>query len=163
MRKKLLVLIIILCVGSMMSMAASDNGGKGRMYVSPLVGINSFAVPFGVSVELGIKDKFGIGGTLLYQSWDGFTLITPSVQGVYHFTGIKARKIDLYAGLSLGFSIFSAGNVVVVGTSGLYLSPFAGIRYFLSAKMALTARLNISAVGDWSGVGTLIGVSFKVK
>jgi hypothetical protein len=183
MKKTMLVWIVVLCVGIMMSFAGNGKFGKGAMFISPVLGINSYAVPFGASVEYGINDKIGIGGTILYQSWGdswglnganyGYnsTLITPSVQGIYHFTGIKAKKIDLYSGINLGYSIysfswdrdFSGSGETIVGGSGLYLSPFAGVRYYLSAKMALTASVNMSAVGDWSGVNSLIGVSFKLK
>jgi hypothetical protein len=183
MKRLLLVLIIILYLGSMMCIAGQEKFGKGAMFVSPVLGVNSYAIPFGASIEYGINDKIGVGGTILFQTWGedwsvlgynyGYnsTLITPSVQGVYHFTGIKTEKIDAYAGLNLGFSIFSfsweedwigSGNAEI-GSSSLYLTPFAGIRFYLSAKMALTAAVNFSAIGDWSGVGTLLGVCFKLK
>lgn len=183
MKNSLLVLTIIFCLGSMNSFAVGKKFGKRAMFVSPMSGLNSYAIPFGASVEYGISEKIGVGATLLFQSWGeelnfsgynygyNITLITPSVQVVYHFTGVKIGKIDLYTGINLGFSIVSvswkddlgSGNDDLVGTSGLHFSSLAGIRYYLSHKMALTAAVNYSAVGDWSGVNALLGVTFKLK
>jgi opacity protein-like surface antigen len=106
-----------------------------------------------------------------YNYGYNITLTTPSVQAVYHYTGIEIEKLDLYTGFNIGFSIVSVSweddlggsDDEIVGTSGLHFSSFAGIRYYLSPKMALTAAVNYSAVGDWSGINALLGVSFKLK
>jgi hypothetical protein len=183
MKKLLLVLIIVFCLSTMISFAGQENFGKRAMFVSPMFGINSYAVPFGASVEYGISERIGVGATLLFQSWGeeldflgynygyNITLTTPSVQVLYHFTGIEMGKIDLYTGFNLGFSSVSvswkddlgSSNDELVGTSGLHFSSLAGIRYYLSPGMALTAAVNYSAVGDWSGVNALLGVTFKLN
>lgn len=182
MKKTMFVLVIILLAGSMVSFAGTKEFKKGALMLSPMLGFNSYAVPFGGSVELAINDKIGVGATVMFQSWGedysilssnysySSTLITPSVQATYHFTGINMDKLDLYCGVSLGYSIYSfswdsdfGGGSTDLGSSSIYLSPFLGARYYISSKMAIIAISNISAVGDWSGVGALVGVTFKLK
>ena len=182
MKKLLLVLTIIFCISSMVSFAGDEKFGKSSMLVSPMFGINKYAIPFGASVEYGISDNIGIGATLMIQSWSdqpdpprsgvafNMTLITPSIQVLYHTDGIGIENIDLYTGFNIGYSIFSFSlkddqGVIdsAVGSSGLHFSSLAGIRYYLSSGMALTATVKYSAIGSWKGVNTLVGVSFKLK
>jgi hypothetical protein len=79
--------------------------------------------------------------------------------------------LDLYAGGGLGFHIVSAkaqpqtdfvgdGHA---GASGLFLVPFAGLRYYLSPKVALSLRLLVGFIGDWSGAEAFAGVTFLMK
>jgi len=134
---------------------------KGDSFLTPQVGINSWAVPFGASYEYAVTDNIGVGGGAMAWFWEGASVIIPSVDGAYHFTKLGVDKLDLFAGAGIGFAIYNAGRGVS-GSSGLYLSPFVAGRYWLSDKIALSLRLNFGIIGDWSGVGGLFGVAFRL-
>ncbi len=172
-------LVIALLLSLSLSVAAAEvNFQKGSQIVTPMVGITSYAIPFGVGFEYGVTENIGVSGNLMLQFWSedwgvwGYscTLITPSIEGAYHFTGLDLSKFDIYAGLGLGYSIYSwkwkdadQGEFDGVGGSGLYLSPFAAARYYFNEKTAVMLKLYFSATGDFDGVGAVVGVSFKLK
>jgi hypothetical protein len=158
-------LVLVLCL----SLAAAPRGRKtarlqfhqGDKFLTPQIGLNSYTVPLGVNFESAITANIGVGGTVMMWVWSHGTIIMPSVDGAYHFTQLDADKLDLFAGASLGFAIFSAKEGYG-GSSGLYLSPFVAGRYWFSGKMAVSLRLNFSVVGDWKGLGGLLGVTFPI-
>jgi hypothetical protein len=167
---KILVALLVVIVGSSLALAAAPQKGKkyaplefkkGEMYLTPQIGLNSYAVPFGANFEYAMTENIGIGGTVMMWIWSQGTIIMPSVDGAYHFTRLDVDKLDLFAGASLGFAIFSAKGGYS-GSSGLYLSPFVAGRYWFSEKMAVSLRLNFSVIGDWTGVGGLLGVTFPI-
>jgi len=171
--KKILMVLLVICVSSSLVLSAAPKRGKkyaslefnkGEMYLTPQVGINSTAIPFGASVEFAITENIGVGGTVMIWLWSeaGFSssLIIPSVDAAYHFTSLKVEKLDLFAGLSLGYAIFSSDWLD--WNSGLSLDPFIAGRYWFSDKLAASLRLNIGLMGDWSGVGALLGVAFRM-
>jgi hypothetical protein len=134
---------------------------KGDMFLTPQIGLNSWAVPFGVNFEYAMTENIGVGGTVMMWFWSGASVILPSVDGAYHFTQLDVDKLDLFAGVGVGFAIYNAGGGIS-GSSGIYVSPFAAGRYWFSEKMGVSLRLNIGIVGDWTGVGGLAGVVFKL-
>jgi hypothetical protein len=134
---------------------------KGDMFLTPQIGINSYAVPFGANFEYAVTENIGVGGTVMLWFWSGASVILPAVEGAYHFTQLKVEKLDLFAGAGVGFAVFNAGDGVS-GSSGLYLYPYVAGRYYLSEKIALSLRLNIGVIGDFTGVGGLLGVTFRL-
>lgn len=114
-------------------------------------------VPLGVSLEVGITDDISVGGIVDYISnKDGFGKFTSSFiggRGSYHLNKIlnfNEEKIDLYAGLGLGFYSFKYKNDGVPGgfgsnTSGLDFNGFAGARYYF--KPSLGGFLEVGQVG----------------
>ncbi len=97
------------------------------------------------------------------------SLIALSADAAYHFTSLDVEKLDAYAGAALGFSIYSwkeksgfGGDLSGSGSSGLYLQPFLGARYYVTPSIAVNLRLNVAVLGDWSGVGGYIGVSIPL-
>jgi len=155
---------------------------KGSKYVTAQLGLNSYAIPFGVSLEIALNENVGVGGSVMLQFWgedysyfglgyrSSSTLITPAVEAAYHFTQLKVNKLDLSAGANIGFSIYSyrwefewpGMEDVDAGTSGLHLSPFLNGAYYFSPKTAVTLRVYFSAVGGWTGIGGLLGIVFKL-
>lgn len=156
---------------------------KGSKYVTAQLGLNSYAIPFGASLEIAITENVGIGGSVMLQFWGedysyfglGYsyssTLITPAIEAAYHFTKLKVNKLDLSVGANIGFSIYSYSweiewpgiEDVDVGTSGLHLSPFLNGAYYFSPKTAIKLRVYFSTVGGWTGIGGLLGIIFKLK
>ena len=134
---------------------------KGDIFVTPQIGLNSWAIPFGVNFEYAMTENIGIGGTVMAWFWSGASVILPSVDAAYHFTMLEVDKLDLFAGAGVGFAIYNAGGGIT-GGSGIYISPFAAGRYWFSKKMGASLRLNIGLIGDWAGAGGLFGVVFKL-
>lgn len=177
MKKTLTVMVIVMLLGAFSVFGSESNFAKGSMFLSPVLGVNSYAIPFGVNFETAITDNIGVGGQLLFQTWSediyesdySVTQITPSLQAAYHFTKIDVQELDLYLGLNLGYSIVSVKWDIegfegdVAASSSLYLSPFVGARYYVSPKLAITANLQVSTVGDYTGFGGVVGVTFKLK
>lgn len=174
--KKTLFMILVLSL-VLSATAAETYFTKGSQVASLQVGINSYAIPFGGSFEFGVTENIGVAVNVMVQMWseDWFgggysnTLITPSVEGAYHFN-LDVDKLDLFAGAGLGYSIYSwkwkdadLGDLDGTAGSSLFLSPFAAARYYFSEKTAVMLKLYFSAVGDFGGVGAVAGISFKLK
>jgi len=150
---------------------------QGNILLTPQFGYNSYSPDFGVSVEFGLTDNIGIGGSLMFGFWSdnlmstkfSQTIINPSIDAYYHFNRLTWKNIDLFIGLSLGYSIYSwsAENDWVEwkdsGSSGVYLSPIIGIRYYFSPKLILCAKSRYSAIGSFTGMGGELGITFKLK
>jgi hypothetical protein len=147
---------------------------KGVTYLTPELGVNTWSVPFGLSVEYALTPNIGIGGTGLLWIFGsgGYDYTNVSLFGdfAYHFIRLRARDLDLYAGGGLGFISVSKSKSqdIAEGNSrgdkaGVFLVPFAGVRYYLSPSIALSLRLMVNVFGDWQGVGGLAGVTFVLK
>lgn len=157
------------------ALAGTSEFGKGSFLLTPQVGLNSYTIPFGLSAEYGITPNIGVGATAMFMLWsDQYwtnTVIGLSADAAYHFTQLDVEKLDVFAGASLGFTIYSwswksgyddwlDGST---GSSGLYLSPFVAGRYFFTPKIAACLKAYFSIVGSWSGVGGILGVTIKLK
>jgi hypothetical protein len=84
----------------------------------------------------------------------------PSIDAAYHFTMLKVEKLDLFAGAGIGFAVVTGEGITVY--SGLSLNPFIAGRYWFSEKMGVSLRVNIGLIGDWTGVGSMLGVVFGI-
>lgn len=169
-----------ICIMGLVSVSVADgssNFNRGDIFVTPQFGYNSYSPVFGVGIEYGITENIGIGGSLMVGFWSekilttkfSQTLINPSLDAYYHFSPATGKRTDFFIGLSLGYSIFSwsAESDYIEwedsGSSGLYLSPVIGLRYFFSPKLILSAKSRYSAIGSFSGIGGEIGITFKLK
>ncbi len=171
----IIVLSILFMVSS--AFAGEKEFGKGQLFLTPQFAYYSYAPNFGVSLEYGLTGNIGIGGSLMLAFWsdEAFdikiseSLITPSFDVYYHFTKVEVEKLDLFAGLSVGYSIYSysfdIGGIEWsdAGSSGIYLSPVFGARYYLTPKLSISLRSHYSALGDWSGVGGELGLTFRLS
>jgi len=172
-KKIVLITLVLFLSASLLSAAyykkpvrrnTSETFTKGDMFLTPQIGINSYAIPFGANFEYAITENIGLGGTVMIWLWSDMgysqSIILPSVDAAYHFTKLEVDKLDLFAGIGLGFSIYNSDWGT--GSSGIYIDPFVAGRYWFSDKIGVSLRLNIGLIGDWSGVGGLLGVVFKI-
>jgi hypothetical protein len=159
MTKKLFTVVFAIVLCSTLFLGAQEFT-KGGKYLTPQIGLNSYTVPIGANFEYGISDNVGIGGSLMLWLGSGWTVINPSGEVAYHFTKIEVDKLDVFAGGSIGFSIYSSD--FGTGSSGIFLSPFGAARYYFSDKMAGMLKLYFSITGDWNGVGAIIGLTFRM-
>jgi hypothetical protein len=169
--KKITVLFIALLMTT--AFMAGDDGKafqNGDKILDLSVGFSEFTTPFAIGYEHSISDNLGINVSALILSW-GYdfgsfgdfnqTLIMPQAHLLYHFTKIKAKKLDVYAGAGAGFSIYNSDWDDETSTGGVFLSGVLGIRYYVSKKIAIQARETFVVVGDWGGSYNLIVVSNK--
>jgi hypothetical protein len=175
MKKIIAASIMIFFITFSLAFSQDKEFYKGIQTLSPVLGLNSYTVPVGVNFEAGVTDHIGIGGTAMFWWWTSQywsnSLIGLSFDGAYHFTGLDVKNLDLFAGAGLGFSLYSytwkdskPGDIQgETGSSGLYLKPFIGARYFFNPNTAVFLRLYFQFLGDWEGAGGIIGISFKLK
>jgi hypothetical protein len=170
--KKIFLALMALLVLSGAALAGTNEFSKGSFFLTPQVGINSWAVPFGVNVEYAITPNIGVGGTVMAwfwgDTWYSYSMIYPSLEGAYHFTKLDMDKVDLYAGAGLGFGIYSysakeAGFSGTLGSSGLVLGIILGGRYYFTDKIAASLRINGSFLSGWGGFGGTLGVTIRLK
>jgi len=173
-KKIILISLVILLSASLLSAAYTKKPSparrsttqtflKGDMFVTPQVGFNSWAVPFGVNFEYAMTENIGIGGTVMLWFWsdEGFsaTVIAPAAEVAYHFTQLKVDKLDLSAGGGLGWAIYSSSGGG--GTGGIYPFILLNGRYFFNPKIAVNLRFNVS-FGTWGSAGGTVGVTFRI-
>jgi hypothetical protein len=164
------VFIAVLLVSSLAS-AGTTEFGKGRIFITPQVGLNVWAIPFGLNAEYGLTPNIGIGATGTFWSWGGTywhqSVISLNAEAAYHFTQLNFEKIDLYAGAGLGYSVYTVRYNVgyltgATGASGIHLTTFVGGRYYFTPRIAASLILS-GGVGNWAGVGAAVGVTFSLK
>jgi len=174
--KKITAVVILLLLSTCSFVFSQEREFyKNIQIISPVVGLNTWTIPVGANFEYGLSKHIGIGGTAMLWWWTSQdwanSLIGLSFDGAYHFTGLDVKKLDLFVGAGLGFSLYNytwkdsnSGDIKGgSGSSGLYLKPFIGARYYFNRKTAIFCRLYFQFMGDWEGAGGIIGVSFKLK
>lgn len=169
--KKLLGLVFAVLILASGILAGPGEFRYRSFYLTPEVGVNRWTVPFGLSAEWAISPYVGMGGTGMIWIFSSggydYSNVTLCWDVAYHFTMLNARDLDLYAGGGLGFvavskkrqsDFFGEGH-----TSGLFLFPFLGLRYYVSPTVALSLRLQFGFIGDWPGGEALVGVTFRLR
>jgi len=133
---------------------------KGDLFVTPQIGLYGGSVPFGASVEYAMTENIGVGGTLMAWFGSGWSVFMPAAEAAYHFTMLEVEKLDLFAGVGVGFAVVGGGGIT--GSSGISINPFVAGRYYFSDKMGVSLKINMGLIGDWTGVGSMLGVVFRL-
>lgn len=155
MKRITLILGIVLFVAFAANAQAPLQDGGKQLNVG--FGLSNFGLPVYGGVEFGIGNNISVGGEITYRNhgensntlkWKN-TYTSIAGVGNYHFNELLEipSDWDLYAGLSLGFTMFSSkwdgpgsdnnNKYSGSGTSGLYLNGQIGGRYFFSDKIAV--------------------------
>ncbi len=148
---------------------------KGDNLLNVGIGVNSYysgGIPLSVSYEKGVTEDISVGGSLDYLSHHygvfgadyRFTALYIGARGSYHFNrllNLRNDKVDIYAGVGLGYRSFSWSNYngISLGNtygSGLFLGIYAGGRYYFSKKVG--GFLELGALGS---TNARLGVSFR--
>lgn len=134
---------------------------KGDKLLNAGIGLRSFWIPIGGTLEYGITDQISVGPSFYFAKWGDFggTLLTFSARGSYHFNEllkIKNEKLDVYAGAGVGFNKWTYdGSFVGTYGSGVYIPFHIGGRYYFSEKFGAHAEVG-------GGVATLLaGITLK--
>jgi hypothetical protein len=172
MRKALLAFLALALISGLAA-AGTKEFYKGSFTLTPQVGINRWTIPFGLSAEYGLTPNISLGGSFMAwvwgNEWANESVIGLAAEGLYHFTGLRARGLDLFAGLALGYAIYSYNLKGLgdgwgdAGSSGLDLGFVAGGRYFFSPSLAVCLRFVSSFIGSWSGFGGQLGLTIRLK
>lgn len=171
--KKAIVFVIALALLSGLAVSGTKEFYKGSFTLTPQAGINKWTIPFGLNAEYALTPNIGLGGTAMVWMWSdewvSETIIALSAEALYHFTGLKAKSLDVFAGLALGYAIYSYSLEMQgfdfggSGGSGLDLGVVLGGRYFFSPKLAVCLRLVSSFIGNWAGFGGQLGLTLRLK
>jgi hypothetical protein len=166
-KKIILITLVVLLSASLLSAAyykkpvkrnTTLSFVKGDKFLTPEIGLYSGVIPFGASFEYAMTENIGIGATLMAWFGSGYSIFMPSAEAAYHFTMLEVEKLDLFAGVGVGFAIAGSGGY----TSGISINPFIAVRYWFSEKLGISFRSNIGLIGDYTGVFSLLGVVLKI-
>lgn len=160
-------IVALLAFSAQGVMAQSYQQGDKLLNVG--IGVGTYGgggIGFGGSIEFGIHDAISVGALAGYsgRNYLGYkwSVLTFGARGSYHFNellNLDNDKIDLYAGLGVGYRNFNwdyngFGNTYSYGSGIVFLGHLGG-RYYLNPNLGIFAELG-------SGFGTLqAGVAFK--
>lgn len=132
---------------------------KGDNLLNAGIGLGVYSLgglPIGASFEHGITEDISVGGFFDYASWSNsystykysWRAMYFGARGSYHFNELLKLdndKIDVYAGLGLGYYIVSTGDNLVSGYNGygnrLFYNMHIGGRYYFANSLAGFAEL----------------------
>lgn len=149
----------------------------GSLYAGPRLWIGNLngAVAIGGQIEKAFSKAGAYGPGIIgggvgidYYTWSfdypvgsyKYSVIPLQVFSNYHFVIESNKKLDPYAGLALVYSIVNAswsgaGVAASAEGSGIDIAGQAGLRYFLTEKVALQGQIGF-------GYGTLgLGATWK--
>jgi hypothetical protein len=144
---------------------------NGRNYLNAGIGLGTYGgggLGLNASFEHGFTDQISAGGIVAYSRYNfgvldyRWNFLMFGARGSYHLTellNINNDKLDLYAGLGLGYraASYSGPGGSYVGTlgSGVFFMGHVGARYFFSENVGGFAEAG-------AGVSNLLlGVTFK--
>ena len=157
-------------IASVFTIHAQAPLDKGGAQLNAGFGLSGWGVPIYVGADFGVAKDFTLGGELSFRSysdnWSGgsysHTIIGILGNGNYHFNTIMniPSNWDFYAGLNLGFYIWSSSsNYHGSGSSGLGLGLQLGGRYFFNSKFGL----NLEIDGGNTISGGKFGITYRFK
>lgn len=170
---KKIQLTVMLAVIAVSYSFAQGTLGKGGKQLNAGIGISSWGIPIYVGVDFGVHESITIGPKISYRKYnDSYSfgdysqsLTTIGFNGNYHFNQLfnLPEEWDLYAGLTLGYYIWSDvkwDNGTYVGnygnSSGVGLDAQVGARYFFSENFGLNLEF-----GGGTGSGGNFGITYK--
>jgi outer membrane immunogenic protein len=167
MKHKLIILFVCLLSGNAFAQYQLD---QGKMQFNAGVGLSSWGIPVYVGLDYGLTENVSVGGEATFRSYNEkvgslrfkSSIIGIAANGNYHFGYLvdASEEWDLYAGLNLGFYIWSTpNNYPGTSTSGLGLGAQAGVRYYVNEKLAL----NLEGGGGSAFSGGKLGISLLLK
>lgn len=160
----LLALLLIFAAFTVNAQAPLAKGGK---QLNAGIGFSDWGVPIYAGVDFGVHRDITVGFEGSFRSysdsWGGthysHTIIGLAGNGNYHFNRILEipSKFDFYAGLNLGFYIWSSSSDYHGdGSSGLGLGAQVGGRYFFSKNFGL----NLEFGGGNAFSGGKFGITY---
>ncbi len=156
---KKFTLIVALAFFGFTAAFAQGTLGKGGKQLNAGVGFSAWGVPIYAGLDFGVHESVTIGPKASFRTYSqtGFSqnLITIGFNGNYHFNQLLELpdQWDLYAGLTLGYYIWSNSEFASARSSGIGLDGQIGARYFFSDNFGLNLEF---------GGGTASGGGFGI-
>jgi hypothetical protein len=141
----------------------------GKSQLNFGVGLSGWGIPVYVGLDYGVHRDITVGGEFSYRSYREYwrndyyshNIVGLSANGNYHFNTILdiPEKWDFYAGLNLGFYVWSSPAYYGGShSSGLGLGGQIGGRYNVSRKLGL----NLEFGGGNAFTGGKFGLTLKL-
>jgi outer membrane immunogenic protein len=142
---------------------------KGHGQFNAGLGFSSWGVPIYIGFDIGVHRDITVGGELSLRFYDdryrdityNQSIIGISGNANYHFNTLLKipRNWDFYAGLNLGFYIWSnEDNYAGPHSSGLGLGAQIGGRYYFTDKFGI----NLEFGGGNTFSGGKFGISVRL-
>jgi hypothetical protein len=166
--------------GPTISYARSSGFHQGDKLLNLGVGLSSYyyGTPIGLSFESGVSDDISVGAQFDYNSGNydgyysssyrwGYSAYYLGIRGSYHLNNVlqlNEEKVDLYAGLGLGYQRFRwDDDAYGYGygysynyRSGLFFNYFVGGKYYFTPKVGAFVELGYTGLSS-----SRVGISFK--
>ena len=151
------------------SSSAQNPLSRGNWQMNVGVGLSDQGIPFYLGADYGIHQDITIGAELTYRAyredWRNVfyqhSIFGISGNGNYHFNSLLGipRNWDVYAGLNIGFYIWSSPNSYSGGrSSGLGIGGQLGGRYFFNNSIGV----NLEFGGGNAFSGGKLGLTIKL-
>lgn len=153
---------------SAITVSAQAPLGKGGAQFNAGLGFSSFGTPIYLGADFGVHRDFTVGPVFSYRNYgyrsQGFkydqSLIVLGFNGNYHFNSIfdLPSEWDVYAGLTLGYYIWSDNDFIGAETSGIGFNGQIGARYFFTKKFGVNLEF-----GGGTASGGGLGITYKFR
>ena len=168
--KKVFLMATLVAGVSFMSKAQGFEPGAGFTQANFGIGASTWGVPIYAGMDFGVSDKITIGPRVSYRRYNyGYyglnsrdyhsSIFNISFRGDYHYGAhIPALpdQLDLYGGLSLGYSVWSDKYDWYKSRDGLFLTLQAGARWYFTENWGANAEVS---TGSFTGLE--IGLSYR--
>lgn len=167
---KRLSLILLLVVGTILTVDAQSYDAKGSSQLNAGLGFSGWGLPLYIGADFGVARDITVGFEGSFrsygQSYTGTryhsTIFGLSGNGNYHFNTLLKipAKWDFYAGLNLGYFFWSSPTGYPgTGASGIGLGAQIGGRYFFNDHFGL----NLEFGGGNVVGGGKFGITYRFK
>jgi hypothetical protein len=167
--KKIILLLSITLASSTINAQYMLNKGDAQLNAG--LGFSGWGVPVYLGFDYGVHQDISVGAELSFRSYNysrysnynyRISIYGISANGNYHFNTLLKipTKYDFYAGVNLGFYIWSYPNDNYRGNEGIShisLGAQIGGRYYFNDKLAI----NLEFGGGNAFGGGKIGLSYK--
>lgn len=173
--QKFFLIALVSCV-SFLTKAQGFEPGEGFKQVNFGVGVSTRGIPVYAGMDFGVSEHITIGPRISYRRYSDdfrsafgnfdidYSIINLSFRGDYHFGGHLEgvpEELDLYGGLSLGYTIWNndydgTNDFDGFESSQVYLALQGGARWYFNENWAVNAELS---GGSLSGLE--IGASYR--
>lgn len=144
---------------SRVSYSSSSGYAKGDNLLNVGIGLSSYYYgnPIGISFEKGIEKDISVGGQLDYNSGNyygyssGYKAYYLGARGSIHLCRllkINVDKLDLYAGLGLGYRHIRWNDSYYGYNGGLFFNYFIGGKYYFAEKFGGFAELGYTGLSS---------------
>ncbi len=165
------IYLAIVLIGIISITRGQGNVVMGKSQLNLGLGFSDWGTPLYVGIDYGVSRSVTVGGELSFRSynedWD-HSYYRRSITGIsgnanYHFNTVLEipRDFDFYAGLNLGFYLWStaANGYQGSNSSGLDLGAQVGGRYFFTHKFGI----NLEFGGGNAFSGGKVGITLKLN